>query len=296
MEIIDAQIHEPGPTAPTPRYLTNNTGQFVRDYINVEIAREAIDCVGVDKALVFARQDFNQACVDNYPDRFAGVLVFNHMADDLEEQIANYRKIPGMLAGRNLVTDFVKLKIRDDFHNGNFDRYWAYAEKHKLPLFCSTHGEAHEMSKVCERHPDLTIIVDHFGVSQSPVSPVIPDKWGKLPGTLSLAKYPNVYVKFCGGPVMSDQDYPYEDIWPHLHQILKAFGPERCMWASDYTRMRWLPSDPSKPPGPPGMAPRSQWKLYSECRDYLLKTNEISESDKEHLFNKAVRRALNWTD
>jgi hypothetical protein len=150
------------------------------------------------------------------------------------------------------------------------------------------------MVKVCEKYPNLTIIIDHFGVSQSPVSPKIPDKWGKLPGTLLLAKYPNVYVKFCGGPVMSDQKYPFTDVWPHLHQILKAFGPERCMWASDYTRMRWLPSDPNDKPGPPKFAPRSEWKSYAECLNYLLYTNEISQSDKEHLFNKAVRKALRW--
>ena len=42
-----------------------------------EIAREAMDAVGVDAALVFARQEYVDSCVDRYPDRFGGVVVFD---------------------------------------------------------------------------------------------------------------------------------------------------------------------------------------------------------------------------
>jgi predicted TIM-barrel fold metal-dependent hydrolase len=290
MEIIDGQFHEPSP----PKELYPGLDDEMKTLINVEIAREALDCVGVDKALAFASQEYIDACVARYPERFAGVVVFDHMADDLEDQIANYRNHPGCLAGRNLVANAATAELRPEFNEGKFDRYWEYADRYDLPLFFSTHGWAAAMGPVAERHPNLTIIIDHIGVSQSPVSPPRPDPWDQLDGLLGLAKYPKVNVKLCGTPLLSSQGYPYQDAWPHLHKVFDAFGPDRILWASDFTRMRWLPSLASG--GGTRYAPFKNWKYYSDCLNYLRDTDEISESDKEWVFGKTVRRVLRWPD
>jgi len=287
MEIIDGQFHEPSPPKPVGDRVDAATSLL----INVELAREAIDCVGVDRALAFASQPYIDACVARYPERFAGVVVFDHLADDLEEQIAAYRSKPGCLAGRNMVGNYATAELRPEFHQGAFDRYWAYAEKHDLPLFFSTHGWAAEMSLVAERHPGLTMIIDHLGLSQSPVSPPRDEPWDKLDGLLGLAQYPNVHVKLCGVPLLSSTAYPYPDVWPYLHQVFAAFGPERVLWASDFTRMRWLPTLQVKDTP---YAPFKDWKYYSDCLNFLRDTNEISESDKEWVFGKTVRRVLRW--
>ena len=141
MEIIDAQIHEPKPPIP----IGGNYGKDVELLVNTEIAREAMDSVGVDAALVFARQEYIDSCIDRYPNRFGGVVVFDHMAPELEEQIANYRKKPGNLAGRNLVGNAATAELRPEYEEGKFERYWEYAAKYDLPLFFSTHGWSHVM-------------------------------------------------------------------------------------------------------------------------------------------------------
>jgi len=289
VEIIDGQFHEPSPPKPIDDEFDAATSQL----INVELAREAIDCVGVDKALAFASQPYIEACVARYPERFAGVLVFDHLADDLEEQIATYRSKPGCLAGRNLVANAATAELRPEFREGKFDRYWSYAEQYDLPLFFSTHGWASVMTEVAERHPGLTMIIDHLGVSQSPVSPPRAEPWDKLDGLLSLAKYPNVHVKLCGAPLLSSEPYPYKDVWPYLHRVFEAFGAQRILWASDFTRMRWLPSLQA---ADTRYAPFKDWKYYSDCLNYLRDTNEISESDKEWVLGKTVRRVLRWQD
>ena len=155
------------------------------------------------------------------------------------------------------------------------------------------HGWASEMSLVAERHPGLTMIIDHLGLSQSPVSPPRDEPWDKLDGLLGLAQYPNVHVKLCGVPLLSSRAYPYPDVWPYLHQVFEAFGPERVLWASDFTRMRWLPTLQVKDTP---YAPFKDWKYYSDCLNFLRDTNEISESDKEWVFGKTVRRVLRWPD
>ena len=54
---------------------------------------------------------------------------------------------------------------------------------------------------------------------------------------LALAKLPNVGVKMSGAPSYSSDPYPYRNIHGYLHQIFDAFGPERCFWGTDITRM-----------------------------------------------------------
>ena len=35
----------------------------------------------------------------------------------------------------------------------------------------------------------------------------------------------------------SSQPYPYKNIHGYLRQIIEAFGPDRCFWGTDITRM-----------------------------------------------------------
>src|SRR5207244_12877154 len=35
----------------------------------------------------------------------------------------------------------------------------------------------------------------------------------------------------------SSHPYPYRNIHPYLRQIFDAFGPQRCFWGTDITRM-----------------------------------------------------------
>lgn len=267
-EIVDAQIHEP--TA--PQALPPESASLVK----VEMAREALDSVGVDAALLVTDRPFIEACRARYPQRFAGVMTFDPASATLEQDVRTVSDTPGLVAGRALVGDFRDGTLRPAFSSGGFERLFALAQEYRVPLFASTHGWASVLDDVLKRYPDLVLIVDHLGVSQSPYSPPRPDPWDKLPDLLKLARYPTVFVKVCGVPVLSREPFPYNDAWPYLHSVIDAFGAERLMWASDYTRMR------------------HGGKTYSESRDYLLRTHEISGEQKAQIFGGTVRRVLNW--
>ena len=290
MEIVDSQIHEP---QPPKRLDPEKYDAQTRLLVNVELAREAIDSVGIDVALCFASQEFCDAAVARYPDRFAGAVPYDAIRndEDLEEKVANFRKRPGNVAIRNSPGDFVKVEIRPEFVNGEFERLYTYCEKYNVPLFFSTHGMANYMEPVIQNHPGLTVVIDHLGLAQSPVSPRWSASWEKLPNLLALAKYPNVHVKFCGAPTLSKEKFPYNDVWPFLHQIVNAFTPDRLFWGSDYTRMRARPADEGGFNNPP---PRSEWWYYSDVLNYLRDTNELSASDKEKMLGGAIRKALRW--
>jgi predicted TIM-barrel fold metal-dependent hydrolase len=78
-------------------------------------------------------------------------------------------------------------------------------------------------------YPNTTVIVDHFGFcsASNPES----DEWQAL---LSLARFPQVYVKISAHFRVSQQDFPYSDTKACVRNLLQAFGPQRLMWGSDF--------------------------------------------------------------
>ena len=63
-----------------------------------------------------------------------------------------------------------------------------------------------------------------------------PEPFADLDDVLSLAKCDNIAIKISGACTLSHQTFPYDDIWGPLGKIFEAFGFDRCMWGTDWTR------------------------------------------------------------
>lgn len=59
-----------------------------------------------------------------------------------------------------------------------------------------------------------------------------------LQALLRLADDGHTAVKLSGLQKFSRLDYPYEDALPFALQILRTFGPDRCVWGSDWPFLR----------------------------------------------------------
>jgi predicted TIM-barrel fold metal-dependent hydrolase len=281
LEIIDAQIHEPWPGVALPEEEKPRTSEW-----QVELAREAIDAVGIDMALAVTDEAFIDFAHGRYPGRFPGVHTFWHTNPDLASEVRRIRAHPAMVAGRALIGNFMTAEMRPEFDAGVFDPIYETAAEVGLPIFNSTHGGCAKLATVAERHPGLTLIVDHIGVAQHPVSPPETMSWRTFPDLLALARYPNIAVKLCGGPLLSEEAYPFDDIWPKLEQLFAAFGFDRVMWGSDYTRPRTADL-------PRGDRPRKRGLTYADNLNYLLRSDRIGYEDKRMLFGGTARRLLN---
>ncbi|SAL09469.1 amidohydrolase 2 [Caballeronia telluris] len=55
---------------------------------------------------------------------------------------------------------------------------------------------------------------------------------------LRLADGGRVTVKLSGWQKFSKQDHPYEDAQPYVRELLRAFGPDACVWGSDWPFLR----------------------------------------------------------
>jgi L-fuconolactonase len=56
------------------------------------------------------------------------------------------------------------------------------------------------------------------------------------PKVLDLAKRKNAVIKVSGACALSGEPYPFPDIWAPLAQVFDAWGFDRCLWGTDWTR------------------------------------------------------------
>jgi L-fuconolactonase len=105
--------------------------------------------------------------------------------------------------------------------------------------------------------------------------PPFAEPWADLPLLLALAAYPNVRVKVSGACTLSRTGYPYEDIWEPVLRILDAFGLDRCMWGTDWTRTSGVLS-------------------YEQGVRPFTETTRLSEGDKAKLMGGTVERVYGW--
>ncbi len=256
-----------------------------------ELAREAMDSIGVDAALVNTRPDLLEYFIERYPDRFGGCPSIDHKMPDLDAFLAGLRSRPGMLAIRLSIMQWADGSVRPEFTEGLLEPVFSTAAKHNVPVCLAAMGVTRVIGPVAARHPDLLLIVDHLGTTTPPpMALVSDDHWKTLPDILALAKYPNIAMKFSGATVLSSTPYPHPDLWEPLHRIIDAFGPERLMWGSDFTRLRMKR-------GSTEFAPRAEWTtVYSNELNYLRDTTELSQSDKEAILGGTIRKLLRWAN
>jgi L-fuconolactonase len=270
MELLDAQIiyhtHEVLPELENPRSIA------------VESARASLDAVGVDAAFWYGEKELAELAVTRYPDRFAGVVAYTYAdpVPDGEEAATHVRDHPG-LVGIRLIPGWPHsgenmIRLRE----GQYDPVFAAAEKHGIPIGIFMSGYLPETHDIAKRYPDLRLIIDHLGVLPAPNIPLVPERFDNIPQLLELAQYPNVAVKMTGTASMTLEPYPFNDLWPVLHQVLDTFGIERVMWGSDFKRS-------------------SAINTYADAVHFITKTTELSDAEKEQLTSKSVRTWFNWT-
>jgi len=124
------------------------------------------------------------------------------------------------------------------------------------------------VSAMCTKHPETTVVIDHF--ARIGVDGEIRES--DVKNLLALAKHKHVNVKLSAYYALGKKQEPYEDLLPMIRQVLTAFGPERCMWASD--------------------APYQVVKGHTYGASVALLRNRagLSTGDKEHLFRKTAER------
>jgi L-fuconolactonase len=108
--------------------------------------------------------------------------------------------------------------------------------KHDFPVNILFWGNLDAGTALIDRHPDTRFIIDHLGILQSSAPPAPPQPWADLPKVLDLAKRKNAVIEVSGACTLSREPYPFPDIWDPLARVFDAWGFDRCLWGTDWTR------------------------------------------------------------
>jgi predicted TIM-barrel fold metal-dependent hydrolase len=80
----------------------------------------------------------------------------------------------------------------------------------------------------------VRVLIDHCG---RPSAKAGPDQPG-FKALLKLAETERVHVKLSGYDKFAQAPYPFDDAWPYVRDLVRAFTVHRCMWASDWPYLR----------------------------------------------------------
>ena len=198
----------------------------------------AMDAVGVDGALLVSpysmyRYDASYALEMQaaHPGRFGLIKPFDPASPSVEEDVAQWAAAPGVVGARLMVTyDDV------DPDDPGVNRILRASAAHGLPVNVLCWGRLPVLAGLASRNPDTRLVVDHVGLKQRFEPPPPAEPFAELDDVVALAQYDNVAIKISGACTLSHEPFPYPDLWEPLGRIFDAFGIERCLWGTDWTR------------------------------------------------------------
>jgi L-fuconolactonase len=287
MEIVDAQVHAwERDIAAYPWHLDFGRADLdarVREHFEAttmppERLLASMDAAGVDAAVIVSPTLYGddtryaEQAVARDPARLAFVGLVDASSPSADDVLATWRTRPGALAVRVSVYHD---EAMTSLECGPLRTLLAAAERHQVPVCVYAPGYLARLGGIAELFPELRLVIDHLGLAQpSPAFPTVEgDAFGELPLLLRLAPYPNVAVKATGLPSLSRSEYPFGDVWDPLRRVVDAFGCDRVMWGTDFTRV--------------------ERASYREGVDYLREL-DFSDSELELLYGATLRRTFRW--
>ena len=116
-------------------------------------------------------------------------------------------------------------------------RLWDAAQR--LGIIVCAHVQrpyVAQLAALLSAYPEVPVVLDHAAYPRG-AEGVESETVAQVAG---LARYPNLHVKLTFAVTGSDELYPFRDMFPILLRLIEAFGPERCMWGSDFPCELWL--------------------------------------------------------
>ena len=240
---------------------------------------KAMDAVGVDGALLISvftmyRYDASYAIEvgGKHPGRFGLIKPVDPSAPGVAETVAGWAATPGTVGVRIMMNR----DVSEDAADPGLNTVLAAGARHGLPVNILCWGRLEQAAALAARNPNTAIVIDHLGLQQPFEPPPPAEPWANLPSVLQLAAYPNVAIKITGACTLSREAFPYNDIWAPLSRIFDAFGIDRCMWGTDWTRAVGL-------------------LTYKQGVDAFRHTDRLSESDKATLMGGTLERVYKWS-
>jgi predicted TIM-barrel fold metal-dependent hydrolase len=275
MPTIDAQVHAYERNHPGRPWVGHLAGP---PEVTGDQMVAAMDAVGVDGAILVSpfalyRYDASYALevYAQHPGRFGLVKPVDPSDPAVAETIDEWAARPGTVGVRIMLNR----DVSSDPADPGVNRVLAAAARHSLPVNLLAWGRLEQARELAARNPDTQVVIDHLGLQQPFEPPPPAEPFADLPKVLELAAQPNIAIKITGAGTLSHQPFPYPDLWEPLGRIFDAFGLDRCLWGTDWTRAVSL-------------------LTYEQGVEAFRVTDRLSDSDRATLMGGALTRIYNW--
>lgn len=277
--IIDSQVH--AYEANTPQRPWDTVPNWP-DHVTGDEMVAAMDKVGVDGAIFISsfsmyRYDASYAVEVQkaHPGRFGLVKPVDPLDPGVADVIADWKNTPGTVG--------IRIMLRKDTHlpadDPGLDRIARAAVAKDFPVNLLFWDNLEVGTALIDRHPDTRFIIDHLALLQ-PRTPPVPgepwEPWANLPKVLDLAKRKNAVIKISGACTLSKEPYPFPDIWDPLARIFDAWGLDRCLWGTDWTRAYAVVN-------------------YENAVEPFRQTDRLTADEKAMLMGGACAKAYRWS-
>ncbi|HAA95976.1 MAG TPA: hypothetical protein DHW65_01470 [Dehalococcoidia bacterium] len=274
-QTIDVQVHA---------YERDHPGRpwqgFLRgpDEVTGDDMVKAMAAVGVAGAILISPYSLYQYDASyalevyaKHPGSFGLVKPFDPESATIADDVARWAATPGVIGARIMLTGGT---LEAD-HPG-LNEILAAGAKAGIPVNIMCSDRLSVFGELARRNPNTSMVIDHLGIPQPPEPPAPPEPWADLDHVLALAALDNVTIKISGAGTLSHAGFPYPDIWEPLGKIFNAFGLDRCMWGTDWTRARPL-------------------LTYEEGVEAFRVTDTLSDSDRAVLMGGSLTKIYNWS-
>ncbi len=184
-----------------------------------------------------------------------------------EDQLEEFLEHPAFVGIRHIVQD----EPDDDFIvRPEFLRGLKVLEKHQVPYDVLTYTQHLKHAVTLGRElPDLPMVIDHL--SKPKIREGRTDGWEA--DLRAAARFPNFVCKLSG--MVTEADWKHwkpADLKPYVEIALDAFGPDRCMFGSDWPVLELAAT-------------------YEQVYDALVEVlGPISDSERHAIFGETARR------
>ena len=272
---IDSQVHSYEKNSPDRPWSGFLQGP---DEVTGDDMVAAMDSVGVDGALLVSpfsmyRYDPTYALevYAKHPGRFGLIKPFDPQSEAVADEIAEWAGTPGVVGARIMLT--AQAFEADD---PGINQILAASGQAGIPVNVMCSGKLPLFGELARRHPETQMVVDHVGLVQPSEPPAPPNTFADLTNVISLAAFDNVAIKISGACTLSHQPFPYPDIWEPLGKVFAAFGFDRCLWGTDWTRAVGL-------------------LTYEQGVEAFRVTDHLSDSERSALMGGTLIKIYKWS-
>jgi len=139
----------------------------------------------------------------------------------------------------------------------------------------ATHEEYAAVEERVRQFPNTRFVLDHCGYVSAALAP---EKNTTAP-VRHFARYPNVYAKLSFLPLASAAAFPFADVHWMVREIVDAFGPERCLYGSNFPTAQYSPQT-----------------SYAQVIELFSAAVPLSAEERQWILGGTAAKLWQWTE